>query len=73
MQAGCRSSGASLRESFAASTPRGAGRERPGEAGSAASSNLSATVQRQRRQDFTSSAHGMSLSSRMLASRFIRP
>jgi hypothetical protein len=30
------SGGASLRESFAASTPQGAGRERPGKAGSAA-------------------------------------
>jgi len=40
LQAGCRSGGVSLREPFAASTPRGAGRERPGKAGSAAHSNF---------------------------------
>ena len=69
--AGCRFAGASLRESFAGSTPRGAGRERPGEAGSAAPLNLQATVQRQRRDGGVPLAHGMSLSPRMLASLLI--
>ena len=63
--------------------PRGAGRERPGEAGSAAPLNLELTVQRQRRDDRASVpctrvaryplAHGMSLSPRMLASHLIHP
>ena len=40
LQAECGSGGASLRESSAASAPQGAGRERPGKAGSAAPSNF---------------------------------
>ena len=40
LQAGCRCAGASLRESCAGYAPRGAGREQPGKAGSAAPLNF---------------------------------
>ena len=44
--ASCCSAGVSLRGPFAGFTPRGAGRERPGKAGSAAPLNLMTTIQR---------------------------
>jgi hypothetical protein len=71
LQAGCRFAGASLRESFAGFTPRGAGREGPGEAGSAAPLNFEAAPERQRRDGAVSLAHGMILWPRMLASHLI--
>jgi hypothetical protein len=72
LQAGGRFAGASLRESFAGFTPRGANRERPGRAGSAAPLTFAWDAPAPAPGFWRPLAHGMILPPGILASHLIR-